>query len=464
MINFFNFKKVNTDTYLITNDFGEYAFISSTDLYLLATKQGKGAEKEDELRDKWFILPDTAKEIVPTEAKIDYRTSKAHLFSATALHIFVLTNQCNAHCRYCQAQDESSTKHGMMTKEAAQRAVDIALSSPERFLSFEFQGGEPLLNFETLQFIVEYAEQNKKTKVITYSVVSNLALLTKEKLDWLNEHNVSISTSLDGSREVQEANRPLNNGHSSYDAFKTGYQLIKKSGRAAGAIQTTTRISLNKAKQIVDEYVTNGFDNIFIRPLTPLGYAKTQWHDIGYTPEEFGAFYKEVLGYVLELNKQGVTISEGHASIILPKILAGRGLNYMELRSPCGATCGQMAYYYDGRVFTCDEGRMLAEMGNPAFKLGDVFNSTYDDLLDSPVCRAALDASILESLPGCCDCVYQPYCGTCPVINLADGGNIMPMRANNYRCQVYKAIFDSIFEVLYRNDEEEINILRKWIN
>ena len=71
----------------------------------------------------------------------------------------------------------------------------------------------------------------------------------------------------------------------------------------------------------------------------------------------------------MQLNHKGVDICERHAVIFLRKILQGYAENYMELRSPCGATVGQMAYFYDGNVFTCDEGRMLYEMGNDAFKL-----------------------------------------------------------------------------------------------
>lgn len=462
MINYFNFKKWNTNEYLITNDLGQYAFVNAATLYGMCTDSELPDEIVDELEEKQFLLPDTTKKFIPQNLKYAYRNTKSYLLSATALHIFVLTNQCNAHCCYCQAQDKSSTKHGVMTKEIAQRAVNIALSSPEHFLSFEFQGGEPLLNFSIIQYIVEYAEKNKGRHEISYSLVSNLTLMTDEILGWLIAHRVSISTSLDGPKAVQEINRPLNNGESSYAAIIDGIKRIYKYNYGVGAIQTTTRTSLCYAKEIVDEYVKFGLNNVFIRPLTPLGYAKTQWNEIGYTPAEFKKFYRETLLYILKLARNGVNIREGHASIILPKILCGKGQNYMELRSPCGATCGQMAYYYDGRIFTCDEGRMLAEMGNSAFKLGDVFHSTYDTLLDSSVCKATIEASILETLPSCSDCVYQPYCGTCPVINLAECGNIMPMKVNSYKCQTYKGIFDTIFGLLHSADNETIEILKSW--
>ena len=105
---------------------------------------------------------------------------------------------------------------------------------------------------------------------------------------------------------------------------------------------------------------------------------------------------------------------------------------------------------------------MLAEMGNNAFKLGNVFTSTYNDLKMSPVCKTVCAASILESLPSCADCVYQPYCGTCPVINFAEENNIFSRSAFGYRCSIYKGMLDKIFNILYLDNKDEIEIISSW--
>ena len=80
------------------------------------------------------------------------------------------------------------------------------------------------------------------------------------------------------------------------------------------------------------------------------------------------------------------------------------------LRSPCGGVIGQLAYNYNGDIFTCDEGRMLAETGDLSFKLGDVFHSTFSQIFESSVCKLVCTASCLESIPCCEQCVYSPYC------------------------------------------------------
>ena len=72
-----------------------------------------------------------------------------------------------------------------MQELTAKSAVDIALQSPNEYLTFEFQGGEPLLNFDIIKHIVEYSEQNKNHKQIQYSLVSNTLLLNEEMIQFL---------------------------------------------------------------------------------------------------------------------------------------------------------------------------------------------------------------------------------------------------------------------------------------
>jgi His-Xaa-Ser system radical SAM maturase HxsB len=349
-----------------------------------------------------------------------------------------------------------------MNKEVAKRAVDIALQSPEKNLNFEFQGGEPLVNFDIIKFILEYSQEKKTYHNINYSIVSNLSLITDDMIDFCSNNHVGISTSLDGPKEVHNSNRPFIDGLGTFEAVEKGVSRVKNRNINIGAIQTTTRFSLPYAKEIVDQYLNFGFNDIFIRPLTPLGTAKDVWHKIGYTPDEFLAFYRQCIRYILDLNLEGKSIREGHAQLFLGKILRKQTSNYMELRSPCGAGIGQIAYYHNGDIYTCDEGRMIAEMGDCSFKLGNVFESDYNDLMSCDTCKTMCASSVLESLPGCCDCVYQPYCGVCPVINYAQEKNIFRRDVNNYRCEIYKGMLDIIFNLLYSSSEKEKEIIASW--
>ena len=203
----------------------------------------------------------------------------------------------------------------------------------------------------------------------------------------------------------------------------------------------------------MNAYIDLGFDSIFVRHLTQLGKAGQGWDKIGYNADEFLVFYRDVVDRLIDINKRGRYIKEQHASIFL-KRLKGKRMNYMELRSPCGGGIGQLAYFTDGRIFTCDDGRMLAEMGVDAFQLGDVKRDTYDSLIENRVCQTVCAASTLETIPTCCDCVYQPYCGTCPVVNYAITGDVIEKQPRSFRCKVYSGILDYIFGLILTGEEE----------
>lgn len=464
MLNHFNFKEFGHQI-LLTNDVGAHAFISKEDFKkLLEETLPADSEIYKELENKYFVY-NCDQEVFLTKILPASRFSKRYLFSATQLFIFVVTVKCNFNCVYCQAKSPDSAHTTSMTQDIAKRAVDIAFSSPSLCLDFEFQGGEPLLNFPVIKWIVEYANQKSigTGKKIRYSIVTNLSLLNDDMVKFILKNGISICTSLDGNEIMHDTNRPFIGGEGTFKTVKEKIEKLRTLNIAVSAIETTTAQMLDYPQELVDTYAEMGFSSIFVRPLTPLGIAKDKWSEIGYTPEAFVAFYEAVIKYILELNVNGVAFCENHARIFLKKILAYDSENYMELRSPCGASIGQMAFYYNGDIFTCDEGRMLAEMGNPAFKLGNVYDD-YDKLITNPICKAVSCSSVLESIPCCCDCVFQPYCGTCPVINFVMDSDIITKTPNNYRCRIYSGMLDFLFELLQTKDDNILKNLNNWIN
>ena len=464
MNNHFNFMWKNGEV-LITNDFGDYAFLTKDEFMSFATnKVHRGSELYDLLSKRGFVTDD-GPDVFISERIGDLRNIKGYLFSSTALHIFAITNRCNQNCVYCQAKAPGSTLDGIMDVETGKKAVELAMQSPSPNLTFEFQGGEPLLNFDLILEMIKHSKElnQRYKKNIEYTIVTNLIALTDDKLQALIDNNVSICTSLDGCEPVHNHNRKLRSGGGTYKYVKEAIQKVRAAGKQVGAIETTTRFSLQYPEEIVDEYVNTGLGGIFLRPLTPLGFAKSYWDEVGYTAEEFIAFYKKAFDRILEINKCGVCFPELHATYFLRKMLHGDADNYMELRSPCGAGIGQMSYYYNGNVYTCDEGRMMGEAGDNTFLLGNVFTDTYDDMVGRKSCRATCAASVVESLPKCCDCAYHPYCGVCPVVAYSSSGDIFPREPFDFRCKVYKGILDILFDLLQKDDPDTMHILQSWI-
>lgn len=461
-LNYFNFKPFGNDI-LLTNDFGEYIFVNNEEFRQLISKAIEpGSEVEKKLLNSHMIYDETSLEFT-NKNRYEMQYLKGHLNTSTSLHIFVVTTACNMGCVYCQANNGTNSSNIYMDKKTAEKAVDIALQSPTRCLTFEFQGGEPLLNFDIIKHIVEYTEEKNVKHNINYNVVTNITLIDDEKIEFFKKYNFGVSTSIDGHEILHNNNRPFKDGSPTFKKILASLEKIRNAGIYVGAIQTTTRESLKYPEEIVKTYYNLGFDSIFIRPLTPLGKATINWKNIGYTAEEYLEFYLKALKTAIALNKDGVFFKEEHATILLKRMF-GHFVNYMELRSPCGAGIGQLAYYADGNIFTCDEGRMLYEMGNDAFKLGNVESSTYNTLIGNNSCKAICASSILESIPTCCDCVYQPYCGICPVVSYSTSGDIIEKSPRGYRCKIYSGMLDELFLLLKKNNPQIVHILQTWSN
>ena len=401
------------------------------------------------------------------------RARKGFLSYGPNLHIVVVTLRCNTTCVYCHASranmDQVETD---MSKETAEKTVDRILQSTNPNVTIEFQGGEPLVNFPVVQHIIEYAlEANKKAgKTLEFTMVSNLSLMDDEKLAYLVGKKVQICTSIDGPEHIHDKQRKL----PKLSAHKEATHWIRRINEEyekmgldpslyhVEALLTTTRDALPAWKEIVDTYVSLGCKALFLRPLDPFGFADRTTGRVEYPRQEYMEFYRSAVDYMLELNKQGVQILERFAAIFLTKILGGEDPNFLDIRNPCGAGIGQVAYNYDGKVFTCDEGRMLHEMGDSTFLIGDVRTTSYRDLMGHETVRALAIASNLDAQPDCVNCTYQPYCGVCPVHNHKTQGTIFGRMRESSLCSVHKGVQDYLFEKIGSGDPEVLETFKKW--
>jgi len=347
----FRFKNIDNSTVCIVNDLGEYLFLTPNQLKDLVKKKLDSKENlYKELRVKQFIVDDESQGLLDSYI-IKYRTKKGFLDGFTKLHMIVPTLRCNHSCPYCQVSRVSEDKEKYdMDLGTAKNTADLILRCPSKYITVEFQGGEPLLNFSIIKYIVEYIEGRKEEsgKSIDYVVCTNLSMLTSEILEFLKKYKIDVSSSLDGQESLHNENRPKPEN----DSYELFLKNLQKARDALGihhvaVLMTTTRKSLSYPKEIVDEYIKLGFKSIVLRPLNPYGFAlKTQKH-IGYTIEEFMVFYKSVFEYILQLNKNGIDFQESFAKMILRKILTPYPIGFVDNQSPAGAGVGAVLYNYD---------------------------------------------------------------------------------------------------------------------
>ena len=393
------------------------------------------------------------------------RSRMAFLQQTTPLHLFVVTLRCEHSCPYCQVSRRSADRDRYdMSGETAMRGLRVALSAPPRSIKIEFQGGEPLLNFDLIQKIVIEAERQSAAagKTVTFVITTNLALLTNEVLAFCREHSILISTSLDGPADLHNRNRPRpgGNSHALAEAGIRRVQHVLGHDRV-GALMTTTEASLERVEDIVDEYVRLDLDGIFLRPLSPYGFAIKTKQFGKYDANQWLAFYERGLRHILDLNKRGCHFREFYATLLLKRMLTDRPTGYVDLRSPAGIGLGALVYNYDGKVFASDEGRMLAEMGDRTFELGDLAADDYRSLILSEKLVDLVSASLTQCAPQCSTCAFEPHCGADPVYHHATQADPVGIKPLSEFCARHKGLFRLLFELL-EGSPEDAAVLRRW--
>jgi len=140
---------------------------------------------------------------------------------------FSLTHNCQLRCNYCYAGKKVNKS---MSKKTLIKAIDFAFKEPIKKLEFGFFGGEPLLEWELLQFAttkIEHIAQEKSIELVK-TVTTNGVLLDEEKSKWLREHGFYVVVSIDGNEKMHNIHRVYADGASTFKDVQKGILALQK--------------------------------------------------------------------------------------------------------------------------------------------------------------------------------------------------------------------------------------------
>lgn len=145
-----------------------------------------------------------------------------------------ISNACNFGCKHCMhflnnefSSRISSNMH--MNVKTAKKSIDTFVQkvrdNGNTSIRVHFGNGEPLMNWKTLAFALEYCESIKDIN-FSYAINTNLSLLTREKAEILKKYNVKISTSLDGLKEANDSIRIDRYGYGTFNKIVNKIKLL----------------------------------------------------------------------------------------------------------------------------------------------------------------------------------------------------------------------------------------------
>ena len=339
-----------------------------------------------------------------------------------------LTDKCNLACVYCYAKggdyeritDDLSCETIVETLEAAREVIDNS-----RQFRFEFFGGEPLLNRETIEKVLQWEKsQDIHDKPIINRVSTSLSFLTPELEEALHSGNFILSVSLDGTRETQNAQRPYKSGGGTYDEIIKNVTTMKE--RAPHLVTVARMTAYENAGRLCQEIEELRALNIFDYCSV---YSAAIEDDEGgklYMSEEYRASYLEFASRYDHYLGDETNIFKGCLELnrYLGHILLGSAaLNH------CRAGIGYYALSPDGSVHPCHR---IIGREDLAIKGGLKNIENTPEYWRVPV----LDRD------GCKECNIRYFCGGgCKQENLISTGE--PLGRSEKNCQFSNLLFEA---------------------
>ncbi len=120
--------------------------------------------------------------------------------------VVIPTWQCELRCRYCYIAKQDGR---VMARRTLRRSVDLLLGCCRPEVLLQFFGGEPLVEWQLVQYGIEYATEQARHcgHSVSFIVSTNGWSLDEAKLSWLARHPVRLELSLDGDPEIQNRYR-----------------------------------------------------------------------------------------------------------------------------------------------------------------------------------------------------------------------------------------------------------------
>jgi len=315
-----------------------------------------------------------------------------------------------------------------------------------REVTVAWQGGEPtLMGVDFFRKAIAYQEKYRKPGTIFENTLqTNGTLLDDEWCEFFKENNYLIGLSLDGPRELHDANRVDKKGGPTFDRVMRGLRILQKHGVEYNILTTVNRINaahpLEVYRFLRDEVKTTWIQ--FIPVIERINEDGRTLYQQGTTVSENSVLPEQFGNFLITIFDEWVRHDVGKIFVQTFEAAVRSWLNMPTGMCFFSPTCGSgVALEHNGDLYSCDH------FVEPDYLLGNIAENSMAELVGSDR-QFKFGQDKLNTLPKyCLDCEVRFAChGECPkhrFINTPDGEPGL-----NYLCTGYKAFFTHIDEPL----------------
>lgn len=359
----------------------------------------------------------------------DERTQELEYFLSNRLSQLILqvTQQCNFRCSYCAFTYSDNTLNRThsdktMSWETAKRAIDFFSERvrDSKEVTIAFYGGEPLLEYELIQKVIEYSEKVLEGKALKFAMTTNATLLTPDKLYYLVKHKANIMVSLDGPKEIHNKGRKFaSDGRGTFDSvYNNLVRLRNECPEEYKDLMFNCVVDPLSDDRLVEAFFENDIFSetevnvAILFPKIGTGIEYTEEFGKYYTKNQLLAFLK-LQGFVSQeqlgiLAKDQVSGLKKRLKNLTPKEGVKDTMNH---GGPCLAGEHRLFVQVDGKFFPCEKTSEISEdmtIGNisEGFELSKIKKQVNVGKLTSEKCKNCW------AIWHCTICAHQANNGT----------------------------------------------------
>ena len=316
---------------------------------------------------------------------------------------------CNMSCSYCFYADASSLRqnanHSIMSDEIMDVLIERVFTTfnEEAFISFAFQGGEPLLAglawFERFIKIVD--EHKKSFHHVQYSIQTNGLNLNEQWAEFFHTHDFLVGVSLDGFVQNHDALRTDAKNHPTYEKVMRNVRLLQKAQVKFNVLTVLTSSLSHHPERLFQFYRKNELRFVQLIPCLPeLGKTKSTE---ALSARQFLNFYDCFYELWLKEFQKGNVFSVSFFDNLIP-MFAGIPPQQCGFLGQCH---NQFVIESDGSVYPCDFYAL------DKWCLGKITQHSLMELALSEKAKEFVKAP-KERSKHCQDCRYEGIChGQC---------------------------------------------------
>lgn len=374
----------------------------------------------------------------------------------TQLVVIQPTPFCNIDCHYCYLPNRSLPKQ--MTLTTLSRIFESIFSSSllARSITIVWHSGEPMtLPLRFYERAFQLIDQFNIQKIqVAMAFQTNATCINQQWCDFIKQHNITISVSLDGPQHLHDEERVDRKGKGTFKRTMQGVHLLQANSITPGIIMVLTKRALADPEAIwqffQDHHLTNLAFNVEEVNGAHIQSSLNSAEDI----QSYKQFLRRFLA-LRDMSERPPYVRE--VDTLVDRVFHLTRPVYASENIPLAI----LSFDYKGNISTFAS--ELLTMTHPLYQnflLGNVFEGPLETILARQK-LAEVNAQIQSGVAQCREsCPYFDFCGGgSPVNKLSENGSFASTTTLQCRMKI-QATMDIVLERLEAaqnlTDDEEI--------